>query len=763
MFDRLNYSHAMTSNADDTAKISLSVYVSNFPSHLTIHELWNICGKIGTLVDVFIANHKNKLGQTYAVSRYIKVENIEALIGSFCNVWIGKLHLHANIARFARKDVRAAKPNVYVKDVQNGDKNMGKRNIYLLNMFEDMGMMQKTSHMCLQLRKCISQRDYSLSLVGKVKEFSSLSNLEIVLASEGFDNVTIKYMGGFWVLIEFHSILAKDNFKSHVGVGTWFSTLQQASCSFKLDGRVAWVDIKGVPLKVWTNNTFTKIISKWGELVYEEENDDSCLHRKRVCINTTLEENIFESFKIIAQGKVYWVRAKEVNGWNLNFIEEKDNDDASTNDNSTGDNDSLEKNTWLEDDSDVDEEPETLFEQEHVEYSKTKDKNEELKGVQSEDPFNIYELLEKNQNCKDGVHSEETLKYPPGFTHRMATEINSNDSDKYNEDENKDVQKVNEEEVDSVARNARSGSMLKEDVETSTLKVGQTMGYKMDGCIKNIEEIVVSRGENEVNFMSLQETKMESIDVFYINLCWGNSMFDYVCGPSIGKSGVWIPNGKSLLIILIYAPQESSKKMLWDYLYYMIENWNGEVIVIGDFNKVRSPEERFGSIFNKHGAEVFNSFIALEEGLMESCLNISAITLDRYLSDHRPILLREVYVDYGPVPFRFFHYWFELEGFHKFVENAWNDPNASDPNAISRFMKKLKLLKLKIRNWIKVKKESSNNQKAHLKDMLVDIDVVLDKGDINPLILNKRATIIKDLQNLDRVEALEVAQKSKIK
>ncbi|GKC13192.1 hypothetical protein Tco_1009974 [Tanacetum coccineum] len=48
---------------DDLAKISLTVYVSNFLSHLTIRELWNICGKKGTLMDVFIAKHKNKLGR----------------------------------------------------------------------------------------------------------------------------------------------------------------------------------------------------------------------------------------------------------------------------------------------------------------------------------------------------------------------------------------------------------------------------------------------------------------------------------------------------------------------------------------------------------------------------------------------------------------------------------------------------------------------------------------------------------------------------
>ncbi|PWA84194.1 tetratricopeptide repeat (TPR)-like superfamily protein [Artemisia annua] len=238
---------------------------------------------------------------------------------------------------------------------------------------------------------------------------------------------------------------AKENFKSHVGIGSWFSILQQASCSFNLDGRVACLDIEGVPLKVWRKNTFTRIISKWGELVYEEEKEVSCLHMKRVCIKTNLEENIFESFKIIVQGKVYWVRAKEVNCWSPNFIEKDDNDNDSMDDNSIGENDSVHKNTRSEEDSDVQEIPETIFEQEHVENLKMKARNDEMKGVQSEDPFR--------------------------FTPRADREINSNELDKENGEENKDVQRSNEDEADSGVRNVRnlqSGSMLREDVETST-------------------------------------------------------------------------------------------------------------------------------------------------------------------------------------------------------------------------------------------------------------------------------------------------------
>ncbi|GKF26840.1 RNA-directed DNA polymerase, eukaryota, partial [Tanacetum coccineum] len=81
--------------------------------------------------------------------------------------------------------------------------------------------------------------------------------------------------------------------------------------------------------------------------------------------------------------------------------------------------------------------------------------------------------------------------------------------------------------------------------------------------------------------------------------------------------GVWVPSGKSLLVISVYAPQElSEKKMIWDYLSDVITIWDGEVVSMGDYNEVRDISERFGSVFNRSGAEAFNSFIA-NAGLVE--------------------------------------------------------------------------------------------------------------------------------------------------
>nr|GFA50999.1 RNA-directed DNA polymerase, eukaryota [Tanacetum cinerariifolium] len=88
---------------DELAKISLSVYVANFPSHLTVRELWNICGRVGNVADVYIVNRTNKLGQMFGFCRFIKVVNSENLIHSLFNIWVGKLRLHANVARYSRK------------------------------------------------------------------------------------------------------------------------------------------------------------------------------------------------------------------------------------------------------------------------------------------------------------------------------------------------------------------------------------------------------------------------------------------------------------------------------------------------------------------------------------------------------------------------------------------------------------------------------------------------------------------------------------
>nr|GFA51416.1 RNA-directed DNA polymerase, eukaryota [Tanacetum cinerariifolium] len=192
--------------------------------------------------------------------------------------------------------------------------------------------------------------------------------------------------------------------------------------------------------------------------------------------------------------------------------------------------------------------------------------------------------------------------------------------------------------------------------------------------------------------------------------------------------GTWAPTSSKLLIISVYAPQElNERRDLWDYLRTFIDRWEGDTVIMGDFNEVRSEHERFGSTFNRQWT-AFNNFISsaclidlplegyaftwahksdskmskldrylISEGVLDLFPRLSALCLDRHLSDHRPILLRETSYDYGLSPFQFFHSWFAMEGLNYFVETTWKSLNIVEPNGLVRLKKKLQALKIAIK------------------------------------------------------------------
>nr|GEV67352.1 probable serine/threonine-protein kinase PBL3 isoform X1 [Tanacetum cinerariifolium] len=72
----------------------------------------------------------------------------------------------------------------------------------------------------------------------------------------------------------------------------------------------------------------------------------------------------------------------------------------------------------------------------------------------------------------------------------------------------------------------------------------------------------------------------------------------------------------------------------------------------------------------------------MSNGLLSSFPHISAICLDWHLSDHRPILLREVISDFGPTLFRFYHSWQGLSAFDDLVTKSWNSFVLDDSNGV---------------------------------------------------------------------------------
>ncbi|GJQ99098.1 RNA-directed DNA polymerase, eukaryota [Tanacetum coccineum] len=573
------------SKEDHVQQISTSIFITNFPEQFTSRDLWRVCQEYGRVVDAYIPNRRSKTGGKFGFVCFIQFKDVDRL-GSQVND-------------------SSVRYNSYARDVKLKEVNHG--------------VKIDNKHFIVLDDSCILQRDFSLSLMGKVLDFGSLSSMKMILAKDGFDKLNLKYMGGFWILY--------------------------ASNSFMIDERVAWLDIEGVPLKAWTKNTFTKISAKWGEFLFEEDKENYCLNSKRLCIKTKMEGNIFESFKIIVHGKIHWIRVKEVSSWVPDFMQEDESDIESDEeiDEVVSEKQNSDMGRFDKPEGDIDNEVvyELIFEEEHV---MSKQEDAKKYGVQ-------------RGKC---VHIRRILK------RRVASEV----------------------------RKSKARATSKEGRKRNSLYSGSNNGVQDGWAEKDVVKEYVFK--IKINFMSLHGTIMENVEQFCIKNCWGNLSFEFVCGPSVGNSGgEWIPNSKKYLIISVYAPQEvSEKKRLWDYFLHLFENWNGEIIIMGDFNEVRSKDERYGSLFNVHIAAVLNSFISLG-GLVEVPLR--------------------AWFDYGPVLFRLFHYWFEWEGFDKFVTETWESDNNVNLIAFYNFMKKLKCLKEKIRVWTKAKKESEFCQKSKLK------------------------------------------------
>ncbi|GJT75072.1 hypothetical protein Tco_1041797 [Tanacetum coccineum] len=102
---------------------------------------------------------------------------------------------------------------------------------------------------------CVISGDLACHVMGKVKDIESIPNLRTLLSKEGFLKVKLSYLGGLWIMIELENEASKRSLLDHVGVKSWFHIMQEATQDFVSEERVVWVDIKGVPLNMWSRET----------------------------------------------------------------------------------------------------------------------------------------------------------------------------------------------------------------------------------------------------------------------------------------------------------------------------------------------------------------------------------------------------------------------------------------------------------------------------------------------------------------------------
>uniref|UniRef100_A0A251U4I0 Putative RNA-directed DNA polymerase, eukaryota, Reverse transcriptase zinc-binding domain protein n=1 Tax=Helianthus annuus TaxID=4232 RepID=A0A251U4I0_HELAN len=214
---------------------------------------------------------------------------------------------------------------------------------------------------------------------------------------------------------------------------------------------------------------------------------------------------------------------------------------------------------------------------------------------------------------------------------------------------------------------------------------------------------------------------------------------------------------------------------------------------MGDFNEVRSPVERFNSEFVASHAEAFNDFIlsaALHElvmggakftymndrgdklskldrvlvciGFLENWPTASVLALDRGYSDHRPLLLNMVPSDYGHIPFRLYNSWLDMHGFVEFVIERCSQFMFNGPADLA-LATKLRWLKNRIKEWVKVEKNRNDELYLSRKKRIEALEELAEERALNQVELDQRAEFKQYILEIDHGKMLDTRQKSRIR
>nr|GEU32235.1 RNA-directed DNA polymerase, eukaryota, reverse transcriptase zinc-binding domain protein [Tanacetum cinerariifolium] len=116
-----------------------------------------------------------------------------------------------------------------------------------------------------------------------------------------------------------------------------------------------------------------------------------------------------------------------------------------------------------------------------------------------------------------------------------------------------------------------------------------------------------------------------------------------------------------------------------------------------------------------------NRFL-ISESISDSIPDARVTVLDQVWSDHNPVMFHVSKVDYGPIPFKFFHSWLHPNDLDEVIKSGYfNAPDFS-------FHSKLKSLKQCVKDWHLNIKHNERSRKHEISSLLKEIEIKLDAG-----------------------------------
>ncbi|GJU54016.1 nucleotide-binding alpha-beta plait domain-containing protein [Tanacetum coccineum] len=362
---------------------STTFFFTGFPESWNEKNLWEMFKKYGTVVDLYLAHRRTKVGTRFGFVRFINVGDISECEKKLRNINVGNTKLLINIAKYDKagqnisqnkkgdnqqsdwkwtfRDLEA-KPQ---KEQNDWKWTFGKKDSK--SQFEPCNVKKtfkdaivgthgnEKNHKGEEEKGIVIEARANTTLlarlkscwVGKARNIHALRNIWTLFKQEGLVGCTIHYLGGLTILCEWQSeakaLECLDLNK--VNLSFWLSNLDMWNENLEPPGRLTWLEIEGLPTLVWDPETVNRIGAELGVVLEIDDMKFECPMKNSVgvLVLSKCMDDISRSVSIKVNGRIHHIRVVEDRNRStlLNFPKKTDEEPSEEEtDESSGEDDS---------------------------------------------------------------------------------------------------------------------------------------------------------------------------------------------------------------------------------------------------------------------------------------------------------------------------------------------------------------------------------------------------------------------------------------